>query len=246
MQLKNLLKGKFIKRYKRFLMEVEVDGEVITAHTPNTGTMRTLLDKDNFVYLEDSCNPKRKLKYTTQVIEFAKSGNKSRGKKFCLINTHLPNKLVQEGIEQGRVKDLKDFIGIESEVKYGSEERSRIDILLSHKNKTKTYIEVKNATLKDTDGVCAFPDAQTTRGRKHLEELIREVKRGNRALGFFLVSRNDCDRFKVAERVDPEFYQTYQQARKKGVQFLAYTIDFRQKDNNSLNLTLGRQIKIVN
>jgi sugar fermentation stimulation protein A len=252
MQLDNLLKGKFIKRYKRFLMEVEVAGEIITAHTPNTGTMRTLLDKENFVYLEDSHNPKRKLKYTTQIIEFAEAAKKkvnSQKKRFCLINTHLPNKLVREGIEAGLVESLVDFTTVESEVKYGEGGHSRIDILLNHQDKTKTYIEVKNATLKASAGVCAFPDAQTVRGRKHLEELMREVKKGNRAVGFFMVSRNDCDKFKVAEKVDPKFYETYQEAKKQGVEFLAYTINFqqqKQEQNTSFTLTLGQQIEIIN
>jgi sugar fermentation stimulation protein A len=249
MLLNNLIRGKFVKRYKRFLMEVEVEGKIITAHTPNTGTMRTLLAEENFVYLEDSNNPKRKLRQTAQVIEFGedvKKGerSKSRLKRFCLINTHLPNKLVREGIENGLVEELVDFIGIENEVKYGEGGRSRIDILLKHREGTKTFIEVKNATLKVAEGVCAFPDARTKRGRKHLEELAGEVKKGNSAVVFFLVSRNDCSQFRVAEEVDEEFYKTYRRVEKQGVEFLAYGINFQQK-GNSLELSLGRRMEIV-
>ncbi len=240
MQLNNLIKARFRKRWKRFLMEVELEsGEVVVAHTPNTGTMKTLLAEENFVYLEPNDNPKRKLKYTTQIIEF-------KNKKFCLINTHLPNHLVREGIENKLVKELSDFNQVASEVKYGKDGCSRIDILLSHSDGIKTFIEIKNATLKVGDGVCAFPDAPTKRGRKHLQELQAEVRRGNRAVGFFLVSRNDCHKFRVAKEIDPAFYEEYLEARKVGVEFLAYEIDFNLKSNNTFSLQLDSQVEIIN
>ncbi len=240
MQLNNLIKARFRKRWKRFLMEVELEnGEVVVAHTPNTGTMKTLLAEENFVYLEPNDNPKRKLKYTTQIIEF-------KDKKFCLINTHLPNHLVREGIENKLVKELSDFSQVDSEVKYGKDGCSRIDILLNHFDASKTFIEIKNATLKVGDGVCAFPDAPTERGRKHLQELQAEVKKGNRAVGFFLVSRNDCHKFRVAKEIDPAFYEEYFEARKAGVEFLAYGIDFKLQPNNTFSLQLDSPIKIIN
>lgn len=240
MQLNNLIKSKFKKRWKRFLMEVELEsGEVVVAHTPNTGTMKTLLAEGNFIYLEPNDNPKRKLKYTTQIIEF-------QNKKFCLINTHLPNHLVREGIENKLVKELTDFSRVENEVKYGKDGRSRIDILLSHSNGSKTFIEIKNATLKVGDGICGFPDAPTERGRKHLQELQAEAKRGNRAIGFFLISRDDCHKFRVAKEIDPAFYEEYLRARKVGVEFLAYGIDFKLKSSNTFSLQLGAPVKIIN
>lgn len=239
MQLNNLIKARFRKRWKRFLMEVKLEsGEVVVAHTPNTGTMKTLLAEENFVYVEPNDNPKRKLKYTTQIIEF-------KNKKFCLINTHLPNHLVREGIENKLVKELSDFSRVESEVKYGKDDRSRIDILLSHSDGIKTFIEIKNATLKVGDGVCAFPDAPTERGRKHLQELQAEIKKGNQAVGFFLVSRNDCHKFRIAKEIDPAFYEEYLKARKAGVEFLAYGIDFNFKSNNTFSLQLGLPVKIM-
>ena len=269
MQLNNLIKARFRKRWKRFLMEVELEsGEVVVAHTPNTGTMKTLLAEENFVYVEPNDNPKRKLKYTTQIIEFNNSflGSKNswleRGdftkdktkystkisgdRKFCLINTHLPNHLVREGIENKLVKELSDFSQVDSEVKYGKDGCSRIDILLNHFDNSKTFIEIKNATLKVGDGVCAFPDAPTERGRKHLQELQAEVKKGNRAVGFFLVSRNDCHKFRIAKEIDPAFYEEYLEARKVGVEFLAYGIDFKLQPNNTFSLQLDSQVEIIN
>lgn len=151
---------------------------------------------------------------------------------------------MQEGIEKGLVEDLADFVGVEGEVKYGEGGHSRIDILLKYQDETKTFIEVKNTTLKVAEVVCAFPDARTERGKKHLEELVREVKKRNRAVVFFLVSRNDCSQFRVAREVDREFYETYRWAKKQGVKFLAYGIDFQQ-EGNSLELSLGRRVEIV-
>ncbi len=257
MYLKNLIKAKFKQRYKRFFMEVGLaDNRTIIAYTPNTGSMKTLLDKENFIYVEKNNNPQRKLKYTAQIVEFGKTNFKQenlqekKGKakksknKFCLINTHLPNYLVREGIEQGLVEELKNFDSIESEVKYGQRNASRIDILLNNHKGTKIFVEVKNATLKTEEGVCAFPDAPTKRGRKHLKELQREVKQGNLAIGFFLVARNDCDKFRVAREIDEKFYQAYLKAKENGVEFLAYGINFQINEDN-FKMKLGKRIEIL-
>jgi len=264
MLLNNLIKGKFIKRYKRFLMDVEIDviknggnkKEIVTVHTPNTGTMKTLLSKDNFVYLEKNNNPHRKLKYTAQIIEFNSEKNsttdgmkalpqKKKKKYFCLINTHLPNHLVQEAIRKKQIKELINFTDLKTEVVYGQDNRSRIDILLEEQEGRDIFIEVKNATLRLETDVCAFPDAPTKRGRKHLQELALEVKNGNRAVGFFLVSRNDCRKFRVAKDIDPLFFQEYLWAKKQGVEFLAYKIGFKLTQDNSFDLNLAKKVDIL-
>ncbi len=221
-------------------MDFELDGKVETAHTPNTGSMKTLLDEGNFVWVSESDNPKRKLKYTTEIIEFQK--RKNRRKIYCLVNTQRPNELVFEWIKNKKIPEIKNFSEIKREAKYG--ENSRIDILAEKKNGQKIFVEVKNATLKIEENVCAFPDAKTERGRKHLEELISEVEKGNQAFAFFMISRNDCDYFRVAKEIDEKFYETYQRAKKLGVKFLAYQIDF-QKQGNNFDLRLGKRVKIL-
>ncbi len=247
MELKNLIRAKLIKRYKRFLMKVKFKNQTITAYTPNTGTMKTLLDEENFVYLENSQNLKRKLKYTTKIIELVKK-EKNNQKFFTMIDTHLANRIVEEWIKNKEIPELKKYQKIEREVKYGKNQKSRIDILLSHKNKKKTFIEIKNATLKLEKNTIAFPDAITERGKKHLEELILEIEQGNQAIVFFLVSRNDGKKFRVAKEIDEKFYETFLKAKKKGVQFLAYQIDFELKEKEgkyNFQLTRGPKIKII-
>jgi sugar fermentation stimulation protein A len=242
----NLIKTKFIKRYKRFLMDLKLGNKLIIAHTPNTGSMKTLLDENNFVYVEKFNNPNRKLKYTTQIIEF---GNKKN--KFCLINTIIPNKLIKSWILNNEIKEFNKlkykYLG--SEIKYGK--NSRIDILLSNiETNSKVFIEIKNATLLLDDNICAFPDAITKRGLKHLDELINEVKQGNEAFVIFLVSRNDCDYFKIAENIDYNFYEKYLEAKKLGVKFRAYRIKFSKLKNKNktynFKLNFDKEIRILN
>ncbi len=268
MLLENLLVSRYRRRFQRFLMEVELsNGQRVVAHTPNTGTMKTLLAKNNPVYLSTNDNPQRKLKYTTQIIQLndslpdfsdgnlagpdnkktflsAKSNN-SVSEKFCLINTHLPNHLVKEGIEKGIIKEIEGGREIKKEVPYGQNNSSRVDLFLEDATGRKVFLEVKNATLKVAEGVCAFPDASTKRGLKHLRELTAETQKSHRAVVVFLVSRNDCQQFQVADKIDKEFYQGYLQARQKGVEFLAYRLKFTWR-GDSVQMELEKSLPIIN
>ncbi len=267
MLLENLLISRYRRRFQRFSMEVELsDGRRVVAHTPNTGTMKTLLAKNNLVYLSANDNPRRKLKYTTQITQlndnspdfsddnlagpgnkktFLSVNNNSVSKRFCLINTHLPNHLVKEGIEKGTIKEIEGGREIKKEVAYGRNNSSRVDLFLEDATGRKVFLEVKNATLKVAEGVCAFPDAPTKRGLKHLRELMAETQKGHRAVVIFLVSRNDCQQFQVANKIDKEFYQGYLRAREKGVEFLAYRLNFVWR-GDSVQVELEKSLPIIN
>jgi sugar fermentation stimulation protein A len=243
MFFKNLEKGIFISRYKRFFMDIKLNGDIITAHTPNTGSMLSLLDIDNYIYLEKNNDPKRKLRYTTQILQF-----KNQKEKYCLINTHKPNHLVFEAIKKGKIEEIKDYIYIKREEKYGEENKSRIDVYIEDKNNKKTYVEVKNCTLSFDNKICKFPDAKTGRGLKHLKELTFEVEKGNRSIFFFLISRNDCNKFQIAKEIDLNFYNSCIDAKNKGVEFLAYQLDFKktkkEKNMYDFEVFIKNKIKI--
>ena len=213
-----LIKGTLIKRYKRFKADVKLsNGHIVTAHCANTGSMKSCSDPQRTVYLSKHNRPDRKLKYTWELIEMPTS--------LVGVNTGIPNKLVKKSIENRLIKELSDFEKIRSEVKYG--ENSRIDILLENKN-VKTFIEVKNCTLLEK-GICYFPDAVTSRGLKHLQELQREVHQGNRAVMFYLIQRMDATRFEPASHIDPVYSEELKKAYENGVEILAYDVNIDTK-----------------
>lgn len=203
---KPLLKATMIKRYKRFFADVNLNGEVVTAHCPNTGSLKSCWEEGRAAYLSQSDNPERKLKYTLELTE-SPSG--------CLVgvNTSWPNKLVKEAFENGVIADWKKFKDFQSEVKISKE--TRLDACLSNGNK-KRFIEIKNVTLA-RDGVAHFPDAETTRGQKHLIELMKLVEDGHEAELVFTIQRGDCKTFAAAHDLDPEYGRLLKEARKKGV-----------------------------
>jgi sugar fermentation stimulation protein A len=208
-----LVEGRLIKRYKRFLADVElVSGEVITAHTANTGSMLGCAAPGSRVWLSLSDNPKRKCPYTWELVEA--SGNVLVG-----INTQLSNGLVREAIETGAVVELTGYDTIRGEVRYG-QEKSRIDLLLEGKA-APCYVEVKNVTLAE-GGLGYFPDAVTVRGTKHLRELMHVVQEGGRAVIFFCVQREDVEEFRPADHIDPVYGETLREALDSGVEALAY------------------------
>ena len=208
-----LLKGTLIKRYKRFLSDIELeDGQVITAHCANSGSMMGLKEPGYDVWISPSDNPKRKLKYTWELVD--------PGTSLVGINTGLPNKIVTEAIRSGQVEPLAGYATIRNEVKYG--EKSRIDILLSDENKPDWYVEVKSVTLSRQSGLAEFPDAVTSRGTKHLGELANMVENGHRAAMFYLVQRMDCERFTIAEDIDPVYREAFSDARERGVEVYCY------------------------
>ncbi|MBD3670983.1 MAG: DNA/RNA nuclease SfsA [Gammaproteobacteria bacterium] len=217
-----------IRRYKRFLADVEMDdGRVITVHSPNTGSMMGCADPGMRIWIRDTQNPKRKYRYAWEQSE-TDSGTRIN------INTHLSNRLVQEAIENGTVQELQGYEGIRSEVNYGAQ-RSRIDLLLERQGQ-RCYVEVKNVTARrerDGEGVAVFPDAVTARGTKHLEELMHMVEQGERAVIFYCLSRDDASTMQPADDIDPLYGRTLREAITRGVEALAYRV---RVDTTSIQL----------
>ena len=211
-----LIEGTLIKRYKRFLADIRMDdGSVITAHCPNSGSMKSCAEPGFRVALSRSDNPRRRYPYTWEMVH--------NGSCWIRINTMLPNRIVQEAMESNRISELKGYGKIRREVRYG--ENSRIDLLLSADHIPPCFVEIKNVTLVEDDGDYYFPDAVTARGLKHLGELMAETEKGNRAVMFFLVQRDDGRKFKPAEHIDPDYATALVSARRTGVEILIYRAD---------------------
>lgn len=207
-----LIPGRLLKRYKRFLADVELeDGSVVTAHCANPGSMMGLVDPGNPVWLSPARNPERKLRYTWEIV--AADGNPVG------INTALPNGLAEEAIAAGRIAELAGYPNLKREVKYGK--NSRIDLLLSGDGRPDCYVEVKNVTLRRGD-LAEFPDAVTARGAKHLAELSRVVEAGGRAVMLYIAQRDDCASFAVAGDIDPTYQAAFHDALTSGVEAICY------------------------
>jgi len=210
-----LIPATLIKRYKRFLADVELeDGTVITVHTPNTGSMLGLSDPGMRVWLRDTQNPKRKYLFSWDMTE-PSPGN------LVGVHTGIVNQLVTEAIALNRIPELTGYQQIQQERAYG-EEKSRIDLLLSGPERPDCYIEIKNVTAIDDDSNAIFPDAVTRRGQKHLRELIQTVSQGNRAVMLFCIQRQDCCAFRPAQEIDPDYAALLGEAYQCGVELLAY------------------------
>jgi len=225
-----LVKGKLIKRYKRFFVDVKLDKETIIAHCPNTGSMMGLLDENNEVFVSKNNNPKRKLKYGLELI---KTNNNLVG-----INTHKANKIVNHALENNLIKELKNNDRITPEVFFNKE--TRFDFLVE-KNKKKSFIEVKNVTLFRDKKTAEFPDAITSRGSKHLLTLIDAIKKGYKTYLIFLIQIENMKYFKIAKDIDSEYYKNYLTAKKAGVNFLAYRCKISSKE-----ILIDKKIKIIN
>jgi sugar fermentation stimulation protein A len=213
-----LISGQFIKRYKRFFVDIKVKNKIITAHCPNTGSMYGLLKKGNKVWLSKSDNPKRKLKYTLQIIEDCKSK--------VGVNTHLANRIVLHALKNNLIKEFDKKIEIKPETKFGL--NTRFDFLITADN-SKIFLEVKNVTLSRIKGLAEFPDAVTTRGLKHIDELIKANKKGYKIFILYLVQRDDCNAFKIAGDIDPEYSESLSKAVKKKLKVLCYDCKFTSK-----------------
>ena len=227
---KSLLKGRLIKRYKRFFVDVQLNKEIVTAHCPNTGSMKGLLDEGNEVYLLKNDEPKKKLKYGLEII---KAKNNLVG-----VNTHMANKIVNHGLSNNLIKELNKNDLIKSEVFYNKE--TRFDFLVE-KNKQKSFIEVKNVTLFRDKKTAEFPDAITTRGSKHLLTLIDAIKKGYKTYLIFLVQIQNMEYFKIAKDIDSEYYKNYLNAKNAGVKFLAYRCNVSSK-----KIFIEKKLKIIN
>ena len=223
-----LIKGKLIKRYKRFFVDVKLNKEIITAHCPNTGSMMGLLNENNDVYVSKSNNPKRKLKYGLELI---KAKNNLVG-----INTHKANKIVNHALENNLITELKDIDLITPEVFFNKE--TRFDFLIQ-RNKKKCFIEVKNVTLFRDKQTAEFPDAVTSRGSKHLLTLIDAIKKGYKTYLIFLIQIENMKYFKIAKDIDSNYYKNYLVAKKAGVNFLAYGCKI-----NTNEIYINKRIKI--
>ncbi len=219
-----LIKGKLIKRYKRFMADVELEnGDVVTAHCANSGSMLSVQDAGAEVWISPARNPDRKLKFTWELIRI--------GDAWVGVNTAHPNKIVFDAIEDGTIAELQGYESQRREVKYGK--NSRIDILLENPDGAKCYVEIKNVTMKrnlDRAEPAEFPDGVTARGAKHLVELSDMVAEGHRAVMLYLVQRDDCDAFNLARDIDPEYGAAYDKATAAGVEVLGYTCKLDEKE----------------
>jgi len=226
---KTLIKGKLIKRYKRFFTDIKLSKKVVIAHCPNTGSMKGLLDVGNKVFLSKNNDPKRKLKYTLEIIKVKKN--------LVGVNTHFANKIAYHGLSNNLINELKDNDSIKPEVFFNKE--TRFDFLIK-KNKKKIFVEVKNVTLFRDEKIAEFPDAITSRGSKHLKTLIDAIKKGYKTYILFLIQIERVKNFKIAKDIDREYYNNYLLAKKAGVNFLAYRCKI-----NSKEIKIEKKIKII-
>ena len=225
-----LISGLFIKRYKRFFVDIKIKNQIITAHCPNTGSMYGLLKEGNRVWVSKSKNPNRKLKYTLEIIQDKKS--------MVGVNTHSTNKIVKHGLQNNLIQEFKDIMAIEPEIRFGL--NTRFDFLISFK-KSKAFVEVKNVTLSRKKKVAEFPDAITSRGLKHINELMKASKKGYKIFILYLIQRNDCNLFTIAKDIDTEYAKALSKAVKNNLKILCYDCKFSSKGiklNNKINFKL--------
>ncbi len=227
-----LIEGTLLRRYKRFLADVELlNGGVVTVHTANTGSMTGCSEPGSSIWMSRSDNPKRKYPLSWELVEV---------KKNCLvgINTLWSNKLVEEAIREGQIEALLGYESIRREVRYGKE-KSRIDLLLESSSRPSCYVEVKNVTLME-GRTALFPDAVSARGTKHLRELAEMVRQGHRAVIFYCIQRSDVNSFQPACEIDPLYAKTLAEVIPLGVEPLAYSAEV-----NTSEVTLVREVPVI-
>jgi sugar fermentation stimulation protein A len=227
---KSLIKGKLVKRYKRFFIDIKLNKKIIVAHCPNTGSMMGLLDEGNEVFVSKNNDPKRKLKYTLEIIKVKKN--------LVGVNTHFANKIAFHGLSNNLIKEVANNKNIKPEVFFDKE--TRFDFLVE-KNNQKSFVEVKNVTLFRNKKIAEFPDSITSRGSKHLRALIEATKKGYKTYLLFLVQIQGVESFKIAKDIDKEYYENYKLAKKAGVNFLAYRCKISSKE-----ILIEKKLKIVN
>ena len=220
-----LLKGKLQRRYKRFFADIEVNNKTVVAHCPNTGSMMGLLDQGNEAWISEHNDPKRKLKFTLEMI---KVKNRIIG-----VNTHRANRIVEHALENKLIKEFSTIKNIRAEFKYSDD--TRFDFLCDKK-----ILEVKNTTLIREDDIAEFPDAVTSRGAKHLQKLKESIKKGYKPYVLFLTQIQGINNFRIAKEIDPKYFEGYIEARKAGVKFLAYRCTL-----NSKQIKIEKKIKII-
>ena len=224
-----LISGLLIKRYKRFFVDIKIKNKIITAHCPNTGSMYGLLKKGNKVWISKSSNPNRKLKYTLEIIEV---GNSKVG-----VNTHSTNKIVNHALQNNSIKEFNNILDIKPETKFGL--NTRFDFLVTDK-KHKTFIELKNVTLSRKKATAEFPDSVTTRGLKHINELLKASKENYKIFILYLIQRDDCKTFTIAKDIDPIYAIALKKAVKNKLKILCYDCKFSPK-----GIILNNKIKFI-
>ena len=222
----SLIKGKLIRRYKRFFTDIEVNNKTLTAHCPNTGSMMGLLDKGNHVWISRANDPKRKLKYTLEMIKVKK--------RIIGVNTYRANRIVEHGLNNKLIKEFNSIKNIKAEFKYSDD--TRFDFLCDKK-----ILEVKNTTLTRQNDLAEFPDAVTERGTKHIQKLMESIKKDYKPYVLFLTQIQGINNFRIAKDIDANYYNVYLEAKKIGVNFLAYSCSL-----NSKEIKIDKQIKIIN
>ena len=220
-----LIKGKLIKRYKRFFTDIKVNNQIITSHCPNTGSMLGLLDKDNEVWVSKNNDPNRKLKYTLELIKV-----KTR---LVGVNTHRANRIVEHALKNKIIDEFKKVKSIKPEFKYSKD--TRFDFLCDRK-----IIEVKNVTLNRSEKIAEFPDSITSRGTKHLIKLVDSIKKKYVPYVLFLTQIQDIEYFRIAKDIDCNYYENYLIAKKAGIKFLAYRCSLSSKE-----IKIEKKIKII-
>ena len=219
-----LIKGKLIKRYKRFFADVEVNNKILTAHCPNTGSMLGLLKKGNQVWISKANDPARKLKFTLEMIK--------SNKKIIGVNTHRANRIVEHGLRNKLLKEFKNVKNIKPEFKYSND--TRFDFLCD-----KYLLEVKNVTLNRSEDIAEFPDTITSRGTKHLKKLTESIRHGYKPYVLFLVQIQNISKFRIAKDIDSDYYNNFIYAKKNGLKFIAYRCKL-----NSKEIIIEKKIKI--
>ena len=229
-QWPKLIRGTLVKRYNRFLADVRLEGgRLVTAHCPNTGSMRGCAEPGRPVYLSLSDNPTRKYPYTWELIQMPDS--------LVGVNTNTPNRLVFGSISARMVPALAGYTTVKREVAVAK--GARIDIALEDASAVRCYVEVKNCTLVE-NGVALFPDAPTERGRRHLVELARLAADGYRCAMFYLIQRMDAERFSPAADIDPKYSRQLAAARAGGVEIFAYDVNI-----DLAGIRLNRSLPVV-
>ena len=222
----SLIKGKLTKRYKRFFTDIEVNNKILTAHCPNTGSMMGLLNEGNDVWVTKHNDPKRKLKFTLEMIKV--------NKRIIGVNTHRANRIVEHGLNNKLITEFKSIKKIKVEFKYSDD--TRFDFLCDKK-----ILEVKNVTLVRENNIAEFPDAVTSRGSKHLKMLINSIKKGYKPYVLFLTQIQDINKFKIAKDIDANYFKNYIEAKKAGVNFIAYRCYLSSKE-----IKIEKKINIIN
>lgn len=215
-----LIRGRLIRRYKRFLAEVELDGgEIITASCPNTGSMRGLSAPGSYIWLSTSDSRTRKYRHTWELVEH----DLGDGQVLVGINSGHPNRLVENAIAAGKLEPLRGYESLKREQAYGK--ASRIDLLLEDPVRGRAYVEIKNVHMMRESGLAEFPDSVTQRGLRHLQELADMAEAGHRAVMVYLIQRSDAKALRMAADIDPAYAAGLAKAIERGVEALAYRCD---------------------